>query len=57
VASANPGCTIQIAAGLAELGAPLPVLHPIQILDRAYLAEPPEAAPAASGESSHIPSA
>jgi glycolate oxidase iron-sulfur subunit len=57
VASANPGCTIQIAAGLAELEAPLPVLHPIQILDRAYSAEPPDAAPAASGGASHIPSA
>jgi glycolate oxidase iron-sulfur subunit len=38
VASANPGCTMQIAAGLAELGSPIPILHPIQILDRAYSA-------------------
>jgi len=36
VASANPGCTMQIAAGLRELGSPIPVLHPIEILDRAY---------------------
>jgi glycolate dehydrogenase iron-sulfur subunit len=57
VASANPGCTMQIAAGLNEIGKPIPVLHPIQVLDRAYAAEPPEAAPAAPGEASHMPSA
>jgi glycolate dehydrogenase iron-sulfur subunit len=57
VASANPGCTMQIAAGLAELGTPMAVLHPIQILDRAYAAEPPEAAPAASGTRTQMPSA
>jgi len=57
VASANPGCTMQIAAGLKELGRPLPVLHPIQILDRAYAAEPPEAAPAATGTGTQSPSA
>jgi glycolate oxidase iron-sulfur subunit len=57
VASANPGCTIQIAAGLRELNSPIEVLHPIQIVDRAYAAEPPEAAPAAPGDASHIPSA
>ena len=57
VTSANPGCTMQIAAGLSELGSPIPVLHPIQILDRSYAAGPPEAAPAASGTTTHIPSA
>ena len=57
VVSANPGCTMQIAAGLEELGKPLPVLHPIQILDRAYSAEPPEAAPAAPGTRTQTPSA
>ena len=36
VASANPGCTMQIAAGLAELGADIEVLHPVELLDRAY---------------------
>jgi glycolate oxidase iron-sulfur subunit len=57
VASANTGCTMQIMAGLAELGSPMRVLHPIQILDRAYAAEPSEAAPAAPGETPHTPSA
>jgi glycolate oxidase iron-sulfur subunit len=36
VASANPGCTMQLAAGLRELGVALEVLHPVQLLDRAY---------------------
>ena len=39
VASANPGCTIQIQAGLRELGVHAEVLHPVQLLDRAYAAE------------------
>ena len=56
VASANPGCTMQIAAGLRELGSPMRVLHPIEILDRAY-ESPTEAAPAAPGGASHMPSA
>jgi glycolate oxidase iron-sulfur subunit len=57
VASANPGCTMQIAAGLQELGSPMPVLHPIQILDRGYAAQPLEAAPAAPGTRTQTPSA
>ena len=57
VASANTGCTMQIMAGLGELGSPMRVLHPIEILDRAYAAEPSEAAPATPGEPPHTPSA
>ncbi len=41
VASANPGCTMQISAGLRALGTDLRVLHPVEILDRAYAAEEP----------------
>ena len=33
VATGNPGCTIQIGAGLDGLGEPLPVLHVIQLID------------------------
>ena len=33
VASANPGCTVQITAAAARNGTPLRVLHPIEILD------------------------
>jgi glycolate oxidase iron-sulfur subunit len=39
VAVANPGCAIQIAGGLAELGSTIRVAHP------AELAAPPGAAP------------
>ncbi len=46
VASANPGCTMQIVAGLHEIGVDAEVIHPIQLLDRAYrtetLGEPPQ---------------
>ena len=36
VASANPGCTMQIRAGLSALHAPIQVVHPVQLLDEAY---------------------
>jgi glycolate oxidase iron-sulfur subunit len=36
IASANPGCTMQISAGLRELGVEAEVVHPVQLLDRAY---------------------
>ena len=55
VASANPGCSMQIVAGLRELGSPGEVVHPVQLLDRAYAAS--EAAPAASGDPNYSPSA
>jgi len=35
VASANPGCTMQLRAGLAELGTEVRVVHPIELLDAA----------------------
>jgi glycolate oxidase iron-sulfur subunit len=34
VASANPGCTMQIAAGLREIGAAVEVVHPVELIDR-----------------------
>jgi glycolate oxidase iron-sulfur subunit len=33
LASANPGCLVQLAASLARLGEPLPALHPIELVD------------------------
>jgi hypothetical protein len=36
---ANPGCAMQIAAGLADLGSRTPVLHPAELLDQAYTLE------------------
>jgi len=35
----NPGCAIQIAAGVRLHGALLSVVHPVDLLDRAYRAE------------------
>ncbi len=36
VVTANPGCILQIQAGLRATGAPVAVLHIVEILDRAY---------------------
>jgi glycolate oxidase iron-sulfur subunit len=36
VVTANPGCILQIQAGLRARGLDLPVLHLVEILDRAY---------------------
>ncbi len=36
VASGNPGCIMQIGAGLSAAGSKLAVVHPIEILDRSY---------------------
>ncbi|GIW07401.1 MAG: glycolate oxidase iron-sulfur subunit [Dehalococcoidia bacterium] len=33
LASANPGCLIQLASALARAGHPLPTYHPVQVLD------------------------
>jgi glycolate oxidase iron-sulfur subunit len=35
VASANPGCSMQLAAQLRAIGSPIEVVHPIELLDRA----------------------
>ena len=34
-ASANPGCLLQVSAALRRAGKPLPVLHPVELLDAA----------------------
>ena len=36
VATGNPGCLMQIGAGLRAAGMTIPVLHPVQLLDRSY---------------------
>ena len=38
VASANPGCSVQLEAGARERGAGLEIVHPITLLARAYRA-------------------
>ena len=36
VATANPGCSVQLEAGAREAGEPLEIVHPITLLARAY---------------------
>jgi glycolate oxidase iron-sulfur subunit len=36
VATGNPGCIMQIGAGLRAAGLAIPVVHPAEILDRSY---------------------
>jgi glycolate oxidase iron-sulfur subunit len=41
VASANPGCSIQLAAGIRAIGGAIEVVHPVTLLDRSYAARRP----------------
>jgi glycolate oxidase iron-sulfur subunit len=36
IATANPGCLLQISAALQRLGEPIPTLHPIELLDASF---------------------
>jgi glycolate oxidase iron-sulfur subunit len=36
VLTGNPGCIMQIGAGLAATGRRIPVRHPVELLDQAY---------------------
>jgi glycolate oxidase iron-sulfur subunit len=39
VATANPGCHLQVARGLSEAGSDIHVVHPVSLLARAYRRE------------------
>jgi glycolate oxidase iron-sulfur subunit len=39
VVTGNPGCVMQIGAGLRAAGLKIPVMHPVELLDRAYALE------------------
>ena len=41
VVSANPGCTLQIAAALGAAGTPMPALHIAEVLDASLRGRPP----------------
>ncbi len=43
VVSGNPGCMIQIGAGLRDRGRDIPVLHLVEVLDKAMATHAPEA--------------
>ena len=36
VATGNPGCQMQIGAGLLAAGADIPVVHPVELVDWSY---------------------
>ena len=36
IATGNPGCILQMQLGLRQVGKDVEVVHPIEILDRAY---------------------
>jgi glycolate dehydrogenase iron-sulfur subunit len=36
VVTGNPGCIMQIGAGLRATGSDIPVVHPVELLDRSY---------------------
>jgi glycolate oxidase iron-sulfur subunit len=36
VATGNPGCLMQIGAGLRASGLGIPAVHPVELLDRSY---------------------
>ncbi|MDH3456166.1 MAG: (Fe-S)-binding protein, partial [Gemmatimonadota bacterium] len=36
VATGNPGCIMQIGAGLRAVGVTIPVVHPVELLDASY---------------------
>jgi glycolate oxidase iron-sulfur subunit len=38
VATGNPGCIMQIGAGLRAAGLEIPVVHPVELLDLSYAA-------------------
>jgi glycolate oxidase iron-sulfur subunit len=40
VASGNPGCLMQLGAGLARSGSVARAVHPVELLDAAYAAAP-----------------
>jgi glycolate oxidase iron-sulfur subunit len=46
VATGNPGCLMQIGAGLHQLGSRVRVVHPVDLLDASYAADPERHAPA-----------
>jgi glycolate oxidase iron-sulfur subunit len=43
IAAANPGCLLQINSALARLGASIPTVHPVELLDASIRGVPPAA--------------
>jgi glycolate oxidase iron-sulfur subunit len=45
VATGNPGCLMQIGAGLRRAGSEASAVHPVDLLDASYAARIPDAIP------------
>jgi glycolate oxidase iron-sulfur subunit len=41
IATGNPGCMLQIEAGVRARGMAARVVHPVELLDRAYAGDAP----------------
>jgi glycolate oxidase iron-sulfur subunit len=54
VATANPGCALQVAAGLRNAGRPIPVKHIVELLDEAYDAYSPTSGASSASASSRL---
>jgi glycolate oxidase iron-sulfur subunit len=54
VVTANPGCALQVAAGLREAGAERPVKHIVELLDESYAAYKPSMRPEPASASSSV---
>ena len=52
VATGNPGCLMQIGAGLHQAGSRVRVVHPVDLLDASYAADPSRHAPSPGDGSS-----
>jgi glycolate oxidase iron-sulfur subunit len=46
VATGNPGCLMQIGAGLRRAGSDATTIHPVDLLDASYAAAVPNVKPA-----------
>jgi hypothetical protein len=53
--TANPGCIIQVLQGLRAQGAPVEVLHIVELLDQAYAAAGTSPSLRSRGEGSSHP--
>jgi glycolate oxidase iron-sulfur subunit len=54
VATANPGCALQVAAGLRAAGRPIPVKHVVELLDESYDAYNPTSGASSASASSRL---
>ncbi len=54
VVTANPGCAMQMAAGLREAGAEISIKHVVEMLDEAYAAYSPAIRPEPANASSSV---